>query len=661
MHDDPRPFPMRHRRSRLRSLPASAPHRPASDEGGIALISAVFIMFLVGMLLFAFAVETQGDLGFGTLNRNSMVAMDLADAGAQEALSRLAAFGYTAGVTVSSFTNSLAAATPGATGTVNFQAVEQSNPSLLPVLSTATFGGVQRRVRLLVNINVNPWEYQIYGQGVNFDGDTTPSTGNDIYSNSTVEFENYGYSPLCAATATALNLVSPQVMAGAIVYGEAAGSATTPPCGSPTNAGTYFGECQDLQTYFQVIQQGKGLSGPLPTSGAGYPAIGEVAPTSCKQDGNRSTSNTAGGMTTIALGQSYTEPVNWHPMTPQGMTSTDFTNIIKDWNKGTLPAGVGVVQASQTNASGAQSGVTYASNGTYTPTYWSSVPATNGKMMLVYATAPFCVNTSTGAVTLASGNPCAGGSDYYGYNGNINGSSNNSSDDTATFPERYFDWGLVIDDLSRTVPATFYGTGNQNGIRYIPIYPIISALSYACTENVNPGTNIFDNVNGNSQHCSSPPTTTINSQNVTFSGTKASPESLVISNNTGGGQVVDITGSVHGQSSGSNCNGINPPFSSGNWGVILATGDIEIEGNFVFSGYIYAQGNITQGSGSNWAWLNGGLQGKQQTSPQAQGFLDLNNKSGFVGLCGGQAPTLGTPLLTNYLGVSWQDVPLDQP
>jgi len=635
--------------------------RTPGDERGVALITAIFVMFFVGMMLFAFGVTTQGDLGFGTLNRNSMVAMDLAEAGAQEALARLAAFGYTAGVTPTSFTNSLAAATKGAWGLVYYQAVEQANPSLLPVLSEATFGGVERKVRLLVNINVNPWEYQIYGQGVNFDGDTTPTTGNDIYSNSTVEFEDWTYSPLCASSATALNLVSPQVMAGAIVYGESAGANTTPPCGSPTNAGTYFGECQDLQAYFQVIQQGKGLSGPLPTSSAGHPAIGEVAPTSCLQDGGRSTSNTAGGMSTIALSKSYTDPVNWHPMTPQGMVSSDFTSIVKDWNAGTLPAGVSVVKASQTNISATQTYVTYASNGTYTPTYWSSVPVTNGFVMIVAATQPFCVKTSTGAVTLAAGNPCANGSDYYGYNGSINGSANNSSDDTGTFPERYFDWGLLIDDLSRTTPATFYGNGNQNGIRYVPIYPIINALSYACTENVNPGTNVFDNVNSAVVSCTNPPTTTVNTTSVTFTGTKANPESLVISNNTGGGQVVTITGSVTGQSSGSSCAGINPPFSAGNWGVILATGDIAINGNFVFSGYIYAQGNITQGSGSTWAWLNGGLQGKQQTSPQAQGFIDLNNKSGFVGLCGGQAPTLGTPLLTNYVAVTWQDVPLNKP
>ena len=43
--------------------------------------------------------------------------------------------------------------------------------------------------------------------------------------------------------------------------------------------------------------------------------------------------------------------------------------------------------------------------------------------MVVYATQPFCVKTSNGAVTLASGSSCAVGSDYYGYNGNINGTS----------------------------------------------------------------------------------------------------------------------------------------------------------------------------------------------------------------------------------------------
>ena len=142
MHDHPRRSQVRRPSHRHRGVSGAGVRRPA-DERGIALISTVFIMMLVGMLLLAFAVETQGDLGFGTMNRNSMVAMDLAEAGAQEALSRLAAFGYTAGVTAASFNNSLAASTPGATGTVTFEAVEQTNTNLLPVLSTATFGGVK--------------------------------------------------------------------------------------------------------------------------------------------------------------------------------------------------------------------------------------------------------------------------------------------------------------------------------------------------------------------------------------------------------------------------------------------------------------------------------------------------------------------------------------
>ncbi|MHB8733142.1 MAG: pilus assembly PilX family protein [bacterium] len=629
-------------------------------DRGTALITALIMLTVLGLFLFGFETISKNELLFAGYSRNSTIAFDAAEAGLQEALARLKMFGYTAGATPASFTNSFTAHMAGASGTVTFLAALQSNSAVLPVLSTATVNGVQRRVRLLVNAAPNFWDYQIFGNGVNFDGNTTPTTGNDIYSTADVEMESYPNSPLCAAGATALNLISPQVLGGAIVYGESPGSSVTPPCGGPTNAGTYFAECQDLQTYFQPIQTGGSPSGALPTGSSGRPAIGEVAPTTSHEDGGRATSNTAGGMSPQALGSSYSAPVNWHPMTPIAMSSADFTNIVKAWNQGTLPSGVTVVQASQTNAGGTQTGVTY-SPLSYTPSYWSSVSSTNTKVMLIASTQPFCVNTITGAVTLAAGNPCASGSNYYGYNGSINGSSGGSSDDTGTFPIRYFDWSLITDDLNRGIPQTFFGPGNQNGIRYIPQYPIMNVVSYACKQNMNPGTNVFDNVNHAGVTCSNPPTQTINSTSVTFSGTKGAPESLVISNNTGGSQIVTITGSVSGQSSGTSCTGLNPGFDQGNWGVILASGDVKINGNFVFTGYMYVQGNITMASSSQHVWLNGGLITQQTSTPANAGILDLNNKSSFIGLCGGTPPQLGTPMFTTYSPMSWQDVPAGKP
>jgi hypothetical protein len=635
--------------------------RAVHKEQGTALITAIMMLSVLSLFLVGFQALNQSELFAADYSRSSMLALNLAEAGAQEAFERMKSFGYVSGTsTWSPFTTGLASTVPGATATVTVQNPLGSNVTILPVLSVATVNGVTRHVRLLVNGAPDYFEYQISGNIVNFDGNTNPSSGNDIYSTANVEFENWPYSPLCAATATALNLVSPQVLAGTLVYAESPAANQAPPCGAPNNAGTYFAECQDLQNYFLPIQSGGNPSGSLPTGGAGKPAIGEVAPTSCMQDGGRATSNTAGGMSPQAMGSSFSAPVNWHPLTPIAMTSTDFKAVVAAWQSGTLPSQVVVAQATQTNATGTQTAVTYTPAGTYTPSYWTTYPSINHEVLVIGSTQPFCVNSSTGSVT-ATSTACAAGSDYYGFNGNINNSSGGSADDTGAFPTRFLDEGLITDDLNRGTPVTFFGTGNQNGIRYIPAYMDLPVLSYACHQNVNPGTNVFDNVNGAAVSCSNPPTTTINSQNVTFSGTQSSPESLIISNNTGGGQVVQITGSVSGQSSGTSCTGINPGFGQGNWGYILATGDIQIDGNFVFTGYIYVQGNVSLSSGSQYVWLNGGLIDEQTTTPSNTGNLDFANKSSFVGLCGGQAPQISGPLFNTYSQVSWQDVPLNQP
>jgi hypothetical protein len=635
--------------------------RSGRAERGTTLILVIFVMFVIGTILFEVGLTSQTEARFASVNRNSTEALNLAEAGAQEAIKRLQMFGYTAGVTSSSFTNSLAT-TAGGTGTVYFQHTEASNSSLLPILSTATFGGVTRSVRVMVNAAPNPWEYQLYGYIVNFDGDTNPTSANDLYASADIEFENWPFSPLCASGATATNLISPQVMAGTIVYAESPAANYTPPCGGPTNAGTYFAECADLQTYFVPIQTGGSPSGSIPTStGTHTSAMGEVAPTSCAKDGGRATSNTAGGMTTQSLSGSFTLPVNWHPMVPQGMPQTDFTTVINKWNgnNANLLSGLTVTQATQTNAAGTQTLVTYSPN-TYTPTYWATT-GTNGEVLVLGATKAFCVNSTTHTITAASTSSpyCAAGSNYYGYNGNINSTSGGSSDDTGAFPTRYIDWGLVSDDINRGVPQTFFGTGNQNGIRYVPVYPDLNVLSYSCQQTMNPGTNVYDNLNGGPA-CSNPAITTISSTNVTFSGTQSNPEALIIDNKTGGTQVVTITGSLGGPSSGTSCS--TPNFNTGNWGVILATGDLALAGNLEFSGFIYAQGNITtSGSSSQHVWLQGGIMSQMTSPPQNAGIMDLNNTSSFIGLCGGLPPTLGSPIFSTYAPLTWVDVPLNQP
>jgi hypothetical protein len=216
----------------------------------------------------------------------------------------------------------------------------------------------------------------------------------------------------------------------------------------------------------------------------------------------------------------------------------------------------------------------------------------------------------------------------------------------------------VSDDINRGTAQTFFGTGNQNGIRYVPVYTDLNVLSYACQQNMNPGTNVYDNLNGGPA-CSNPAVTTISSTNVTFSGTQSNPEGLVIDNRTGGSQVVTITGSVAGPTSGTSC--ATPTFSTGNWGVILATGDLAINSNLEFSGFIYAQGNITTTSGSQHVWLQGGIMSQMTAPPQNAGIMDLNNRSSFIGLCGGLPPTLGSPIFSTYAPLTWVDVPLNQP
>jgi Tfp pilus assembly protein PilX len=72
----------------------------------MVLLTVMFVLFAVGMMLFGFMFLTQSALEFATLNRDSTVALGLAEAGAQESLARLAMAGAVPGTTA--FINSLA-------------------------------------------------------------------------------------------------------------------------------------------------------------------------------------------------------------------------------------------------------------------------------------------------------------------------------------------------------------------------------------------------------------------------------------------------------------------------------------------------------------------------------------------------------------------------
>jgi len=337
-------------------------------------------------------------------------------------------------------------------------------------------------------------------------------------------------------------------------------------------------------------------------------------------------------------------PVNWHPMVPIGMSSADFTTVVQTPAATLAALGMSGVPATQGGV-----GVTYAP-ATYTPAYWASVPWTNGKVVLVTATQPFCV--SPGGVSLPV--PAITGSCTSGiYYGNETGGT--------PHPTRFVDWGLVTDDLNRGigVAATRFfqaplgcatcGGGNLNGIRYVPLLPSIDVLQKACVQNEFPGTNIFDNVTGGPTVCANPPTTTITSTNVTFSGTRDNPEALVIDN--AGMGLVTITGSLG--TGGETC---EANFNTFNWGMILATGDITLQGNLIFSGFIYTPGKIyTSGTVvAQGGIFSNNVQGSGATFDQLDG-------TGTVKYCSSNIASLPlTPVFFTFRTISWQDVPLNR-
>ncbi len=607
--------------------------RAASDSRGFALVTAVLLLFALGMMLFGFMFINQNEGIFASTNRSSTQALGLAEAGAQEAVARLGMFGtgpgsvITAGTTT--FSNSLASsssAQPGANGTVKYQATVASNPWMFPVLSTATYSGAQRNVRIFVRaVFRNGTGTILYGSQVIFNGDSSLDTG-DVYSSSGVSFSQYKKSPLCATGATATNLAGVQVMAGSTI-GAGSGPAPSPiPCGlPPTNVqGTFTGDECASDTFRQ-----------------------EVAPTPCAR-----ATDIAGEVV----------PVNWHPQTPIGMTVADFTAVM---NASSLPAAIDRRPAEQGGVN-----LTYTPLA-YTPSYWSN-PTYSGKIMLITSTQPFCVNPSTGTVSLTIPvitGICPVGSHYYG--------AQNAGLPNGT---RYVDWNLVDDDLKRPVAQTFFQAptctapcatpGNQNGVRYIPFVPTLNISSLFCKQNENPGTNVFDAMNATDPTCPNPPITQIafpGNTTVTFSGTKSNPESLIIDNSgyTGvntcatsvspplPGDAVCIAPSLTG-SAGLTCD--NTVWDNYNWGVIMATGDIAFSANMVLSGFIYTPGNIFFFGTPR---IHGGIFSATPLSNTPPSVSDTN--TGNSALCAGTGALPLSPLFFTFQQTSWQDRSQDKP
>jgi len=583
------------------------------DSRGFAFITGVFVVFFVAMMLFGFMFFNQNEAGFAAFGRNSAEAFWLAEAGMQEGLNRLSMTGVVPGS--ASFVNSLAGSgNCGANPPVNcviYQAALQNNPSVFPILSTATYSGTQRAVRVLERIAFKTGFGNImYGSSMLFQDDVQPVTG-DMFSQSDVTFQDL--APICASGATATNLPSPQVLSGTtITMNSSSGQA---PCGSTSSSlGTFTTECADG-------------------------SLTEVAPTSCANHGGRGSSNTGDGLR-----------VHMHPMTPSGMTSANFTTVVTACPPpgtsclGSL--GITVAQATQGGT-----GVSYTSAGTYTPSYWSSIPATNGQVLLITASQPFCVNAAASSVVLPSPpvtGTCAAGYTYYG----------NQTSGTA-HATRFLDWGLVTDDLSRATATTFFQpstcttcnggnpNGLQNGLRYIAILPPVNVLAMACQQNLNPGTNVFDKVNqGDGVTCANPPTSTINSTAVTFTGTKTNPEALVIDN--AGFGAVTITGSLPG-GPGPTCASAN--FDTHNFGMLVATWNIVLGSNLIFTGFVYSQGQVT--SSADLA-LRGGL----FSNNTARTVTTLTDDFAF---CGGSNLQVINPTFNNFTTITWQDRPSNKP
>lgn len=567
------------------------------SERGTALITALIMLTVMGLFLFGFQAINRNELGFAGYSRNSTVAFGVAEAGVQEGIKRLNLFGATPGATC--FVNSLmsGAACAGSTSSPNANTVVYQ----ARLSSDSAFFPILS----LASVNAAP-------RGVRVLEHVTYKTGfgNTIVAPQ-VTFQGDA-SPITGDTYADTSIVfasyakSPQPGSGATATNLAgpqvlAGTSINTQAGGSANPGPYTHECASNSNT-------------------------EVAPTGCSRS-----SDSNGNVL----------PVNWHPLVPLGMSAADFATLMNQcFTGGCTSLGITVSQATQGGT-----GVTYTPV-SYTPSYWS-LSGANGKVWLGVATAPFCVNSSANTVTTP---PCSGAGKYY------------ASAATGTQPMRYLDWGLVQDDLTRGAAQTFFQSpsctapcadaGLQNGIRYVPLLPPINVTSLACQQNEVPGTNVFDKVNaGDGISCSSP-IQTIGSTSLTFSGTKSNPESLVIDN--AGSGTVKINGSINGSST-LNC--ANTNFDNYNWGVIFATGDVEIQANTVFSGFIYTPGNVyTKGT----VVFQGGI--FSANDPSSTGQVNQVDDLGTVDFCGGSSNQIAlNPQFFTFSVISWQDRPLGQP
>lgn len=562
------------------------------------------MLLVLALFLSAFEGMNKSELSFARRTRDSMMAFYIAEAGAQEGSARLTMFGGIPGTTC--FVNSMTsgAACSGSTSnpnpnTVVYQAPLASDSAIFPIMALGNSGGTPRVVRVLQRAMFQAgFGSMIVGPQITFQGDASWITG-DAYSNTSIVFNSRAKSPQPGAGAGATTLTGPQALAGTTITTQAGGQ---------WEPGPYTTEC---------------ASGSLT----------EVAPTACAR---------------ATDGRNNPLPVNWHPMVPIGMSSADFTTLMNNCFTFSprCPSFIATRQATQNGV-----GVTYMPM-SYLPSYWSR-PGAYGKVLLATAGQPFCVNASANTVTAP---PCGASAHYYGQLG---------------LTTRFLDWGLVQDDLTRGAAQTFFqagscavacaDAGNQNGVRYIPLLPSLWVSSapalptfgqIACRQNVDPGFSVFDRANSNDGVSCAPPVQTIAATTLTFSGTRRNPEALVIDN--AGFGTVHVTGSIPGNSAVA-CGSTN--FDDYNWGIILATGDVDIAANTVFTGYIYTLGSVySHGT----VLVRGGI--FSSNSPSSGSAVTQLDDSGTFSFCGGTSTQMPlSPEFHVFSWVSWQDRPLGEP
>jgi hypothetical protein len=124
-------------------------------ERGSALIFVAITLLIVGFFLFGFEALNLNEGFFAAFSRNSALAFDVAEAGAQEGINRLNMFGAIPGATC--FVNSLesGATCSGSTSspnanTVVYEATPANAPAVFPILVLADVDGATRAVRVLV-------------------------------------------------------------------------------------------------------------------------------------------------------------------------------------------------------------------------------------------------------------------------------------------------------------------------------------------------------------------------------------------------------------------------------------------------------------------------------------------------------------------------------